>query len=99
MEIKSKFNNKISNKKSLLNPEYTDKYYQIREYNYYQGGIDYELKEIQKQIKYYEEEIAKKKYQIDNIFPITQYLKIKDEILQQKKEMKNSVCFYIKYKT
>jgi hypothetical protein len=89
MEIKSKFNNKISNKKSLLNPEYTDKYYQIREYNYYQGGIDYELKEIQKQIKYYEEEIAKKKYQLDNIFPITQYLKIKDEILQQKKEMKN----------
>jgi len=84
-EIKSKINNNFPKKKSLLTPEYTDKYYQNRENN----EIDYELKEIQKQIKYYEQEISKKKYQSDNIFPITKYLLIKDQILIEKKKMQN----------
>lgn len=84
-EIKSKINNNFPKKKSLLTPEYTDKYYQNRESN----EVDYELKEIQKQIKFYEQEISKKKYQSDNIFPITKYLLIKDEILVEKKKMQN----------
>ena len=86
-EIKSKLNVNSQNNKSLLNPKYTDKYIKNKFNNYNQRDIDYELKEIQKQIKYYEEEISKKKYQSDNIFPITRYLNIKDEILEEKKKM------------
>ena len=88
-EIKSKLNANSQNNKSLLNPKYTDKYLKNKFNNYNQRDIDYELKEIQKQIKYYEEEISKKKYQSDNIFPITRYLNIKDEILEEKKKMEN----------
>ena len=88
-EIKSKLNANSQNNKSLLNPKYTDKYIKNKFNNYNQRDIDYELKEIQKQIKYYEEEISKKKYQSDNIFPITRYLNIKDEILEEKKKMEN----------
>ena len=84
-EIKSKINNNFPKKKPLLTPEYTDKYYQNRE----NTDVDYELKEIQKQIKFYEQEISKKKYQSDNIFPITKYLLIKDQILVEKKKMQN----------
>ena len=84
-EIKSKINNNFPKKKPLLTPEYTDKYYQNRE----NTEVDYELKEIQKQIKFYEQEISKKKYQSDNIFPITKYLLIKDQILIEKKKMQN----------
>ena len=84
-EIKSKINNNFPKKKPLLTPEYTDKYYQNRE----NTEVDYELKEIQKQIKFYEQEIYKKKYQSDNIFPITKYLLIKDQILVEKKKMQN----------
>ena len=84
-EIKSKINNNFPKKKPLLTPEYTDKYYQNRE----NTEVDYELKEIQKQIKFYEQEIYKKKYQSDNIFPITKYLLIKDQILIEKKKMQN----------
>lgn len=84
-EIKSKINNNFPKKKPLLIPEYTDKYYQNRE----NTEVDYELKEIQKQIKFYEQEISKKKYQSDNIFPITKYLLIKDQILVEKKKMQN----------
>ena len=39
-------------------------------------------------MKNYEEEIKRKKYQSDNIFPITRYLNLKDEILEEKKKMK-----------
>lgn len=84
-EIKSKINNNFPKKKPLLTPEYTDKYYQNRE----NTDVDYELKEIQKQIKFYEQQISKKKYQSDNIFPITKYLLIKDQILVEKKKMQN----------
>ena len=84
-EIKSKINNNFPKKKPLLTPEYTDKYYQNRE----NTEVDYELKEIQKQIKFYEQEISKKKYQSDNIFPITKYLLIKDQIIVEKKKMQN----------
>ena len=84
-EIKSKINNNFPKKKPLLTPEYTDKYYQNRE----NTEVDYELKEIQKQIKFYEQEIYKKKYQSDNIFPITKYLLIKDQIIVEKKKMQN----------
>ena len=84
-EIKSKINNNFPKKKPLLTPEYTDKYYQNRE----NTEVDYELKEIQKQIKFYEQEISKKKYQSDNIFPITKYLLIKDQIKEEKKKMQN----------
>ena len=84
-EIKSKINNNFPKKKPLLTPEYTDKYYQNRD----NTEVDYELKEIQKQIKFYEQEISKKKYQSDNIFPITKYLLIKDQIIVEKKKMQN----------
>ena len=84
-EIKSKINNNFPKKKPLLTPEYTDKYYQNRD----NAEVDYELKEIQKQKKNTMNKQYQKKYQSDNIFPITKNLLIKDQILVEKKKMQN----------
>ena len=100
LEFKAKINNNIPKKKSLLNPKYTEKYNHHSIKNCIKENRENKLKELQKQIEYYEEEIAIKKYQLDNLYPITRYLNMKDEILQEKKKMEklkleNDTLLYI----
>ena len=88
-EIKSKlnYNNNFRKPNSILHAEYTNKY--LPNKNETIQNIDYEIREVQKKIKYYEEEIIKKKYQSDNIYPITKFNLLKNELLEESKKIKN----------
>ncbi len=72
------YKNKNQKPKSLINAEYTTKYFSNNKDE--SNSNTSELNELTKKIDYYSDEISKKKFQLDNILSINKITDLKNEL-------------------